>query len=418
MASTRASARYGRLTGHAAKPWNPPPLNIPLILRWADAYHRRTGKWPTVSAGRIPESPSPRETWSCINGALHAGARGLPGGGSLARVLFDHRGATPHLYEPRLTIKMILDWADEHHRRTGKWPNWGSGRIHGTERETWANIHSALEKGARGLPGGFTLGRLLHDKRGYRFRRTLPKIRRQDILAWADEFFGRNGNYPHCRSGLIPGTGGETWNGVEHALRKGQRGLPGGSSLHQFLKSRGRARVPATKGRPRLPVIKPSAILTWADRHRRRHGEYPSSASGQIPGAGTTWRAIDSALREGLRGLPAGSSLSRFLRGHGRLRGPVVSKVPLKPEQIVQWAEAFSRRHGHRPTASSGPVADRSTSWKAIDSALYEGSRGLPGSDSLARFLDRYAFPRLRKPKRTRGKARRAPKTRPARRPR
>jgi hypothetical protein len=40
-------------------------------------------------------------------------------------------------------------------------------------------------------------------------------------------------------------------------------------------------------------------------------------AAGQVAGApGETWRALDVALRQGLRGLPGGDSLARLLRRH------------------------------------------------------------------------------------------------------
>jgi hypothetical protein len=50
-------------------------------------------------------------------------------------------------------------------------------------------------------------------------------------------------------------------------------------------------------------------ILAWADAYHRRTETWPRRSPEPIPGAsGGTWFAIDSALRKGLRGLPAGSS--------------------------------------------------------------------------------------------------------------
>ena len=40
---------------------NPPKLTTTLILRWADAHHRRTGEWPVHDAGEI--SGVAGETW-------------------------------------------------------------------------------------------------------------------------------------------------------------------------------------------------------------------------------------------------------------------------------------------------------------------------------------------------------------------
>ena len=64
---------------------NRPNLTVPQILRWADAHHRRTGKWPSSESGPVAEAPG--ESWQAVNNALHRGLRGLPGGDSLARLL-------------------------------------------------------------------------------------------------------------------------------------------------------------------------------------------------------------------------------------------------------------------------------------------------------------------------------------------
>ncbi len=57
----------------------------------------------------------------------------------------------------------------------------------------------------------------------------------EQILAWADAWHTWYGNWPTATSGPIPGTLGETWARVDMALRRGGRGLPGGSSLLRLL---------------------------------------------------------------------------------------------------------------------------------------------------------------------------------------
>src|SRR5207237_8985266 len=55
-------------------------------------------------------------------------------------------------------------------------------------------------------------------------------------------------------------------------------------------------------------------ILTWADAHYRRTKAWPTMRSGAVDGVKEeTWKAIDSALRDGLRGMRRGSSLARLL---------------------------------------------------------------------------------------------------------
>ena len=63
-----------------------------------------------------------------------------------------------------------------------------------------------------------------------------------------------------------------------------------------------------------MPDHTEAQILEWADAHYKRHGEYPKRTSGPVDNApGETWGAVDSALYQGGRGLPGGSSLAKLL---------------------------------------------------------------------------------------------------------
>jgi hypothetical protein len=63
-------------------------LSEEQLLSWADAHHRRTGRWPTAASGPITEASG--ENWRAVNLALGTGDRGLRGGDSLARLLHRH----------------------------------------------------------------------------------------------------------------------------------------------------------------------------------------------------------------------------------------------------------------------------------------------------------------------------------------
>jgi hypothetical protein len=65
-----------------------PGLSHGQILDWADAHRCRTGSWPGVRSGAIPEAPG--ENWWAVHMALYRGHRGLPGGDSLAQLLTRH----------------------------------------------------------------------------------------------------------------------------------------------------------------------------------------------------------------------------------------------------------------------------------------------------------------------------------------
>ena len=107
---------------------------------------------------------------------------------------------------------------------------------------------------------------------------------------------------------------GETWLGIDTALRDGLRGLRGGSSLAQLLAKRRNVRNKAAA--PRLTV---ETILAWADAYHQRRGTWPGQRSGPIAEAfGETWSGVHCALYEGLRGLPGGDSLHQLLVRTGR----------------------------------------------------------------------------------------------------
>ena len=87
----------------------------------------------------------------------------------------------------QLTIRQILAWADDFHRRTGHWPIATSGRIPFRD-ESWGAINAALARGHRGLSGGGSLARLLKthptvpNTNGIRIRLTWPTIARVPMV--------------------------------------------------------------------------------------------------------------------------------------------------------------------------------------------------------------------------------------------
>jgi hypothetical protein len=283
-----------------------PRLTIPQILAWADAFHTRTGRWPTVNSGAITEAPG--ETWSAVHFALVVGYRGMPRGGSLIRLFAQERGVHSKSHRPRMTIPEILRWADAHHDRYGSWPSHTSGSISDAPGETWNGVQRALYSGLRGLPGGSTLHRLLRDERGVPNSHDVVPFTVEGILAWADAHHSRTGDWPRIDSGPIPQSPGDSWANVNDALNRGLRGLKGHSSIAQLLaEERGR------RHQFRAPNLTIGQILSWADAFRTRNGRWPNPKSGPIPEApGETWVRVDHALRAGRRGLHGGLSLARL----------------------------------------------------------------------------------------------------------
>lgn len=358
------------------------PLSEEQILTWADAHHQRTGTWPTR---RGPVHDAEGENWRAIDMALRVGARGLGGGGSLAQLLAERRGVRNRKRLPPLTEEQILSWADGHHNQTGTWPIRTSGPIPEAPGETWMAADMALRKGLRGLPAGSSLALLLADKRAIHNAWTRPDLSILLILSWVDAWHERTGQWPLIESGPIPEAPNETWNGINHALRQGDRGLPGGSSLARLLAVERGVRNQVSK-----PRFRRQRILAWADAHHRRTGQWPTAKSGPIPEAPEeTWQTVDVALKKGFRGLPSGSSLARFLAQHRGKRNHV-DLSPLSQKKILAWADAHHERTGQWPNINSADVEDApGERWDRIDSALRDGQRGLSGGYLLLQLLVR-----------------------------
>jgi hypothetical protein len=140
----------------------------------------------------------------------------------------------------------------------------------------------------------------------------------------------------------------------------------------------------------RKPPFSVSRILCWADSHHKRFGDWPRSKSGPIADAPwETWNSVDMALSKGLRGMPGGSTLPRFLLKH-RGKRVLTRPPPLTIARILRWADAHCRRTGKYPKQYSGPVKDATgETWSGINAALLHGMRGLPAGLSLPRLLAR-----------------------------
>ena len=95
------------------------------------------------------------------------------------------------------------------------------------------------------------------------------RIRKREILAWADAYHAKHGKWPVRSSGPIPGIT-YTWQIIDASLRYGHRGLPPGSSLARFLTDAGASGL----GLGRL--LSEKQILAWADAHFEAHGKWPS----------------------------------------------------------------------------------------------------------------------------------------------
>ena len=213
-----------------------------------------------------------------------------------------------------------------------------------------------------------------------------PELTIAQILAWADAYYERTGKWPNVKCGRVLEPADEKWTNIDQALRVGLRGLNPGQSLARLLaKRRGK------RNRRALPSYSHRQILAWADAFHARHGRWPRCGDGSIADApGETWYAVDTALRNGQRGLPGGHSLARLLSAKRGISNR--GNLPrLSHKQILSWADSYRKRNGTWPLARNEAVVESpQDSWHGINQALYLGRRGLRQGSSLPRLLARY----------------------------
>jgi len=354
-----------------------PGLTIQGILTWADAHHKATGKWPRKGSGRVAGAPHD-VTWKAINEALQLGRHGLTGGTTLARLLAEQRDV-----RAPLSVERILTWADAFHADQGHWPSPQQKPIAGARGETWRGIDKALRVGSRGLPGGSSLTQLLVEHRGEEAGRKPLRLTLEKILAWADAHHAVTGHWPSSAPIAVAEAPDETWETIDIALRRGHRGLKGGTCLELLL---AKHRGPRPQGS--IARLTADQVLAWAEGHRKATGVWPNRRSGPIAGVpGERWESINLALLHGFRGLPGGLTLAQFLHPLKQL----VSQRELAVGRVLAWADAYHAAHGIWPTQDSARVSGTcSECGRGTDLTPCSGCLGLSGGLTLEQVLAEY----------------------------
>jgi hypothetical protein len=170
---------------------------------------------------------------------------------------------------------------------------------------------------------------------------------------------------------------------MDLALKNGNRGLPGGTTLARLIADE--FGVVSCKHQPPLSI---DTILKWCDSHKAKTGEWPTAKSGTVlDSPNETWGHVAHNMDRGYRGLSEAISLSRLLE---RERGvPHKHRQDLTIEQILAWADDYKVRHGGFPELKSEEEIPQSPGdkWRHIDHALINGTRSLPGASSLSQVL-------------------------------
>jgi superfamily II DNA or RNA helicase len=196
-------------------------------------------------------------------------------------------------------------------------------------------------------------------------------------------YHNRVGESPNDRSGDATEDFGFpiTWNAVGKALRGGFCGLPGGSSLDQFLALKGLKTTLQDK------ILNNGLIVKAAIHYRDRTlGKIPNGKSGDASedfGFPETWGAVNQALSTGLRGLSGGSSLCKLFVLYG-----LTLEKQLTDDLVMEAMKRHQDRTGRIPGVRSGDATEDfgfPETWIAVNGALRYGSRGLPGGSSLSK---------------------------------
>ncbi|MBW2187231.1 MAG: hypothetical protein JRG71_12795 [Deltaproteobacteria bacterium] len=366
---------------------NKPKFSEDEILMWADAYKQRYGDWPNRAVGIIEESLV-EDTWQAVHSALNEGARGLPGKDTLTKLIERNRHVERRTVKSALTVATIIDYADDHHEKTGTWPTKKSGKVLANNDETWGGIDKSLHEGFRTLPSGTTLAAILSEHRGVRSRKHTPSLSIQAILERADAHKQKYGVWPKKGSGDVFNSLGDTWNAYDLALSRGMRGLEGGSSLAKLLEAERGVKYLFSKS-----PLSNDQILDWADAHFAETKTWPNVNTGKLVLAPEeNWKNIDSILRSGnkSRGITGNDSLPELLH---RERG-VVNQAKcrrLSEKEIAAWIKSYRDIYGKNPNRHSGPVLEASdVTWSQVASSLNMAKRGLTERSSISKISAKY----------------------------
>ena len=167
---------------------------------------------------------------------------------------------------------------------------------------------------------------------------------------------------------------------------RGNRGLPGGSSLARLLAEHRGARNPKD-----LPPLTIEQILAWADAHRAATGRWPVGLSGPVAeGSEETWAVVNKALcRAAIAACPAARRWPACWRSTGRCDrgGCRCGRSAPGPAPTARPPAA-----GPMPTPAPCAASPTRTGRRSMPRLKF-GRRGLPGGSSLTALFGRSLDP-------------------------
>jgi hypothetical protein len=233
-----------------------------------------------------------------------------------------------------------------------------------------------------------------------------PLLTEETVKRWIILFHEKEGKWPSPvsevvwdkdRRGQWIELREERWSGINTAFRIGARGLRNfvGSSLARFREQNNLGVSQLSKVR----TLTPDILKRWIILFHEKEGKWPSEISEVVWDKDSqdnwvavekeSWRAINAALHDGLRGLGgfAGSSLAQFREENNfGLSLNSTTKI-LTPDKLMDWIRLFHEKEGKWPTQYDKIIWEKNDgeqwiivqeeNWIAINSALRRGLRGL-----------------------------------------
>ncbi len=369
-------------------------LSEDLIYSHALLFLKKHKRWPSVISGNVVTMPG--EKWMNWQAALQAGVRGLPKDSSLFQSLkgktveqakkFEERaGRLPTREDeslpdyPDVTWEMIDDGflANQGYRTTlekvlieaglkegelnlsenlifdhallylqkhRRWPKQNSGDVETLKGERWgASLNNCLRKGRRGLPGGSSLPLLIKDK----------------VVEQAKKFEEGRGRLPTREDGPLPNHPTVTWEMIDDGFLGGKASA--WTTLEKVLRE-----ASLKEGETALSE---DLMFNHALLYLQKHGHWPKQRSGEVETLkGEKWRVWDGRLRNGLLGLPGGSSLPLLIK-----------------DKVVEQAKKFEEGRGRLPTREDGPLPNYpNVTWAMADDGYLSNT---PHNTSISALL-------------------------------
>lgn len=184
--------------------------------------------------------------------------------------------------------------------------------------------------------------------------------------------FADHGALPTERSGYSAVLGC-TWETLASAFRAGERGLPKGTTFAAWMNENFRDLV-----HPPRHIGEPALIEAVKRFREQNDGAFPTLASGEIPGLNATWESVEHCLRDGHRGLPSGTTLSRWMdKTFGRRPS---TRLQISKEWLIAEVNAYRAANNgdFPPIHSAVPISvGRRATWAQVSATMEAARRPL-----------------------------------------